>query len=750
MEFLERLNEIKSDIFKKRFPSGWQQIKKITEEAYYLFKDEPANILRAKIFQLVLENIDIDIEDNQLIVGSIEPAFCGSYDLYEDSQLFLKEAEGRDFKVIQKNDPFNLELEKVLEEKEKVIAEEMLVIGKKVTGHAIPDFLMVLGKGLSGIVEEINELKKKTKEVNEINFYEACEISCLAVMDFARRYSELAAEKALNENNPRRKKELERISEICLKVPKYPATNFHEALQSFWFIYTAMHIEQFPNPYAFSVGRFDQFMFPYMQYDLQSGKIKRDDILELLGCLWLKFIFSRHIWAVSQNIILGGKLPGDLDACNYLTELCLEITEILKLPQPSVSFRYFNSVNKKAFKKALELVRAGIGMPSFFNDGSIIPALESEGIKKEDALDYAIAGCQEPFIPGKENARTTGGKFNLVKCLELTLNEGKSFLTDKQLGVITPVVEQIKSFDEFYNNFLQQLDYLLGIMVSAHNKSDYLLSEIKPLPFYSCLVHNCLEKGIDFRANGAIYNSTGVLVHGLGTTADSLAAIKKVVFTDKKMNFRKFTEILKDNFKFDEEFRLYLDNKISKFGNNDNYVDEIASKLFSDFTDILSKYRNYFGGKFRAGFNSPSTHIQYGAVTAATPDGRKEGQPFSYGTGPGQGKCMDGPTSIILSLAKLSQQKATLGTDISLSFDPLSVSTEEKLEKLGALIKSYFYLGGHHLMFNIVDAEILKKAQKNPGNFKDLIVRVHGYSSFFNSLSKDIQDELIERVKCGL
>jgi len=750
MKTLERLNKIKSNILQKKFPSGWKQLEKISQHAYAEYNHLSPLLRQAKIFEEVLKNIDIGIEEEQLIAGSIEPAFSGSYDLYEDSQLFLKNKDGIEFNSLQESDPFNMELNKVISSKEKMLADEKLAIGKRVTGHAIPDFTIVLKKGLIGIINEINDLKNKSGDNDSSDFFDACVISCNAVINFADRFSKLALEAASAESNTKRKKELKKISEICSRVPRYPAASFHEALQSFWFIYTAMHIEQFPNPYAFSIGRFDQFMFPYMRHDLQRKKLKTEEILELLGCLWLKFIFSRHVWAVSQNIVLGGQLPNGRDACNHLTWSCLEITKILRLPQPSVSFRYFNGINEEVFKKALELIRAGIGMPSFFNDLSIIPALISEGTNKEDAADYAIAGCQEPFIPGKENARTTGGKFNLVKCLEITLNKGGSLLTDKQLGEKIPGVGDIKSFDEFYRYFLQQLDYLLEIMVSAHNKSDYLLSKMKPVPFYSCLVHNCLEKGMDFRATGAIYNSTGVLVHGLGTTADSLAVIKKVVFTDKKIDFKKLVKILKNNFEFDEAFRLYLDNKIPKFGNNDNIVDKIASKLFSDVTDILGKHKNYFGGKFRAGFNTPSTHIQYGAVTAATPDGRKKGQPFSYGTGPGQGKCMDGPTSIILSLAKLPHQKATLGTDVSLSFDPLSISTEEKLEKLGALIKSYFNLGGHHLMFNIMDKETLEKAQKSPENFKDLVVRVHGYSSYFNSLSEDIQNELIKRVECGL
>ena len=662
--------------------------------------------------------------------------------MFEDDETNLK--------AYLSNDPFNVELDRSLTEQEKLATKEMLCIGKRVTGHAVPDFSRVIRKGVLNIIDEIEGYKKMQMDREKILFSDACEISLNALIDYAKRYSALVLEMAQNEKDPKRKSELEKISKICIKVPAYPAEDFHEAIQSFWFVYAAMNLEQSPNPYAFSVGRFDSFMYSYLDKDLKSERINIEGALELLGCLWLKFMVGRHCWATSQNILLAGQDEDGKNASNMLTELCIEITKILKIPQPSVAFRYFEGISNDIFRKALDLVKVGIGMPSFHNDSSVIDIMISEGIVLKDARNYAIAGCQEPVVQGKENGRTTGGKFNLVKCLEVSMNSGKSILTGAQLGLLSKLPEEISSYEEFYEVFLRQLDYSISLMASAHNKSDYLLSKYKPVPFLSCLMDDCFKKAKDFRADGAKYNSSGVLVHGLGTTADSLAVIKKAIFEEKLMSFAELVSILKQNFDGNLATRLRFLNKYPKFGNSDEYVDEIAAKLMSDFTDILGKYRNHFGGRLRAGFNTPSTHVHYGAKTAATPDGRLAHEPFSYGTGPAQGRSLEGPTSIIYSMTKLPQYKATLGTDLSISFNPANLNSTENLDKLGALIKAYFAGGGHHIMFNVIKPEVLREAQRNPEKYSDLVVRIHGYSAYFNSLTKEIQDDLIERIESSL
>jgi len=750
MKYQKRLEKIKQDIMKKKYPVSWTGVEEILTLSSPRDIHTSSFLYRANNFSDILKKIDITIESDQLFAGSIEPAFTGSYDLYSDSQYFLAGREGKRLKSFLASDIFDKKLQESLTKSEKIAAEEMIAIGKRVSGHAVPDFKKVLCLGMEGIIFEIEKYKSNIEDKEKKLFYEGCLISCRALINHALRYADMAEKKALEEIDPGRKKELVEISRICRKVPKHPAESFREALQSFWFVYVAMHLEQFPNPYAFSVGRFDSFMLPFFQKDFKKGVIDKETTLELLGCLWLKFMFSKHAWAVSQNILLGGKNSNCVDKDRLLTRLCIEITSILKTPQPSVAFRYHEGEDDSVFYDTLKLVRTGTGMPSFHNDESIINSMVNAGIKRKDAVDYAIAGCQEPVVQGKENGRTTAGKFNLLKCLEVTLNDGKTSISGRQVGLENDYIKNVKTYDQFYREFLRQVDYIFEIMVSAHNKSDHLLAKYKPVPFLSCIMDDCLEKGIDFRADGARYNSSGVLVHGFGSTVDSLAVIKKIIFEEKEYPLQEFSKILRDDFKNNKILQNKLLRKIPKFGDDDDYVDNIAGLLMHDFIKITEKYRNHFNGTYRIGFNTPSIHILYGKKTGATPDGRRSSEPFSYGTGPAKGRCRKGPTAILNSMAKLPQEEATLGTDLSLSVNSMNIKTEENLKKIGTLVKTYFKKGGHHVMFNIISRDTLIAAQKKPEEYEDLVVRVHGYSSYFTSLIKEIQDELIERVECGL
>jgi len=769
-----RLKKIKENIMAKEYPEGWIEIEKIRMASFKEHKDKTAIIKNTLAFKKILEEIHIFIEEEQLIAGNIDCAFNGTYDLYESSYNREVNKLPLDVKEFWENEEYAKRLKNILTEEEKLAAEESLCIGKRVLGHQIPDFEKVLKIGLEGIISEIkkseNNWKKRLEKVvntnlysstednkksilKKIEFLEAMKIALDSCIDFAKRFSELAKSLARLEEkkgNINRKEELLKLAEVCRNVPLKPASSFYEACQSFWLIYTVMHIEQSVNPYAFSVGRLDQFLYPYYKHDIEKGLINYEKAFEILGCLWTKFMVCKPAWAVSQNILLGGQDKEGKDATNELTYLCLDVTRFLKIPQPSVAFRYHRNISDKTMNKILDLMQEGIGMPSIHNDDSFIKSLISENISLRDVREYVIAGCQEPNIPGKENGRTTGGKFNLLKCFELALNNGCSMISGKKMGEKTGDVENFSDFEKFYNAFLKQVKYAVSLMVSAHNKSDNLIAELRPVPFLSLFFDRCIEKGEDVRKSGAVYNFTGVLTHGLGSTADSLAAVKKAVFEDKVLSLRELVEILKNNYEGNEDIRNYLKNMIPKYGNDEEYVDSIVKRVALDFINIVSKNSNAVGGKYRVGFNTPSTHVRYGLNTAATPDGRKKGETLSYGTGPMQGENRKGYTATIRSVNCFSHWKATLGTDISMSLNKSLFLTGEGRDIIKSLIKTHFEMGGHHIMFNVLDSKVLRDAQKNPEKHKDIIVRVHGYSSYFVGLCKDIQEDIISRVESGL
>lgn len=778
-EIENKLRRIKENIMAKEYPEGWVDIEKIKMDSFIENNNKTSAIKNALALKKILEEIDIFIEEEQLLAGSIECTFSGTYDLYESSYGRNIKELPKPMKEFWQNEEYAKRLSSILTDEEKLAVDETLCIGKRVLGHQIPDFEKVLKIGLAGLLGEVREsqidwekrmkqtsdtnsngncnrdyFEKNKKKISErLEFLKAMEITLNASVKFAERFSVLAqglAKVEEKKGNFSRKEELLKLAEVCRRVPLKPAFNFYEACQSFWFIYVIMHIEQSVDPYAFSVGRLDQFLYPYFKQDMEKGLIDYEKAFEILSCLWLKFMVCRQAWAVSQNILLGGQDEEGRDAVNNLTYLCLDITKYLKIPQPSVAFRYHKDISDKTMNKILNLMQEGLGMPSIHNDESFIKSLISENISLRDARNYVIAGCQEPNIPGKENARTTGGKFNLLKCLELTLNNGYSVISGKKIGMQTGEIKAFNSFDKFYNAFLEQVEYAVSLMVSSHNKSDTLIAELRPTPFLSLLFEGCIKKGEDVRRSGTIYNSTGVLTHGLGSTADSLASVKKAAFDDKNFSLEELSQILKKNYNGSEDVRLYLQNKIPKYGNDDEYVDSIAKKVVLDFVNIISKQINAVGGKYRVGFNTPSTNVRYGLNTAATPDGRKRGETLSYGTGPMQGFNRKGYTATIKSIDCFPHYKATLGTDISMSLNKSLFLTSEGRNIIKSLIKTHFELGGHHIMFNVVDSKVLRAAQKNPEKYMDLIVRIHGFSSYFVGLCKDIQEDIISRVEAGL
>ncbi|MBM4080404.1 MAG: hypothetical protein FJ278_11945, partial [Planctomycetes bacterium] len=705
----------------------------------------PTVIQRARIFEHVLANRPIDIGTDEFIVGSINDCFSNSYDLYlggKENPL-SKEAPA-DVKAAWASDPYEKAVKGLLTADEAAAHEEQVCIGKRVTAHIIPDFEKALKAGLGGIIAEAQELRGRAASTDgrfhsPKDFYEAVIISCHAAIALAHRYRDLA-----------RRRGLTRIAEVCDRVPEHPARGFHEALQCVWFVFELVTLEQSPNAYALSVGRLDQFAWPCYERDIASGALTREQALELLEALWLKFMVGRSAWAVSQNILVGGVTADGRDASNELTLLALEATEDLRVPQPSVALRWHPNLPERVVDKALQVLKLGLGIPAIHFDPNVLTAMTRMGYSAEDARNYVIAGCQEFCLPGCDNSRTTAGKLNLAKCLELALNDGVSTVSGKRLGPQTGEPAQLASFEHLLAAFQAQLRFFVDMMVRCHNKSDLLIARERPTPFLSAVMADCLKKGVDVRSDGARWNFSGCLVHGLGTVVDSLFAIKKLVFDEQRVTLVEMAEALRTDWRGQEMLRQLCLHGVAKYGNDDEDVDALAPVVAKMACDDLQARTNAWGGRWKAGFNTPSTHVHYGYATGATPDGRRKGDPLSYGSGPMQGVTRHGPTAIIKSVTRFDHTLAGQGTDLNLSLHPTALEGDDGLAKLRSLIRTLGDRGANHVQVNVVTAKALRDAQQHPEQYADLVVRVHGFSTFFTALARDIQDDLIARTESGL
>lgn len=762
-----RVERLKNAILKKRKFEGWFELERIKMESYRKTVGEPQVLRRAKAFKEMALKIPVSIEKGDLIAGSQEDAFATSYDLfktglddfngYNGYADIYDEVEKVPVELLEEvksfwlNEDYQSRLANLFTPRENMFMSEAVFFVEPVNGHSIADHGKVLKMGYSGIIEEIKAAKEKNRnDLDRQNCYDAMIIACEAIILLARRYSDLARSQAENEPDPQRKTELLEMARICRKVPEHPAETFSEAIQSFWFQWMGQTIEQNPNPYAFSVGRFDQFMFPYYNRDRERGEITPDRATELIQCLWLKFVVGDRSWAVSQNIILGGVDRKGNDAGNELTLLCIEATADLHVNQPSVSVRYHKNISEKLMNKIVKFIKAGMGMPAIHNDEAVIKSQVISGVCEEDARDYTIAGCQEPVVQGMENARTTATWFNMAKCLELALNNGRSGLTGKQLGPETGDPAAFQSLNDVMRAFETQVDYFIEAMVEAHIKVDRLMAEEKPVPFLSTMFDDCIKKGKDFRDSGARYNFSGCLIHGLANVADSFAALKKLVFEENRLSMADVTQALQNNFAGMEDIRRLLLTGAPKYGNDDKYVDSIAGEVVGMLVKKVTAKKNGVGGSFRAGFSTPSTHVLYGQWVAATPDGRKARETLAYGIDPMQGNNKLGPTATMCSANCFPHWQATHGLAFSQALVPATVAGSEGDKKLQSLIEAYFDLGGYYIYFNVVDPKILRDAQKHPEKYQDLIVRVHGMSARFVTLDPIIQKDIITRAENGL
>jgi len=632
---------------------------------------------------------------------------------------------------------------------------------QRAPGHTVLDG-KIYGKGLIGFGKDIERSIERLDFLNDPEAYEkreelqAMKITAEALIRYAERHAEKARELLKKEKSPERRKELKKIAEVCTNVPTNAPRDFWEALQYYWFVHLGVIAEL--NPWdSFNPGRLDQHLYPFYRKGLEDGTLTKEKAKELLQLLWVKFNNQPAppkvgVTAEESNtyndfalINTGGVKIDGSDGVNELSYLILDVVEEMRLPQPSSMVQISKKTPDDFLRRALKIIKTGFGQPSVFNTDEIIQELLRQGKSIEDARNGGASGCVETGAFGKECYILTG-YFNMVKVLEITLNNGIDPRTGQETGIETGNPVEFDSFDELFEAFKKQLNYFVEVKIKGNNVIERLYAEFLPAPFLSLFIDDCIANGKDYNNGGARYNTNYIQGVGLGTITDSLAAITYQVFEEKQVTFEGLLKALKANFKGHEKLRQKLLNKTPKYGNDDEYADGVMKTVFEAYYSAIDGRPNTKGGRYRINLLPTTVHVYFGQLVGATPDGRKAGEPVSEGVSPVQGADRKGPTAVIKSVSKIDHVR-TGGTLLNQKFAPELLADEEGMDKLGFLIRAYFKLDGHHIQFNVVNADTLREAQKHPEKFGDLLVRVAGYSDYFVNLSVELQNEIIGRTE---
>lgn len=632
---------------------------------------------------------------------------------------------------------------------------------QRAPGHTVLDD-KIYKKGMLDFKKEIQASITNLNFYNESNAFEkreelrAMEICCDALISFAHRYSKKLFELASIEKDKQRKNELETLAGICERVPANAPCTFWEALQYYWFVHLGV-ITELNTWDSFNPGRLDQHLYPFYKRDIESGLLTEESAKELLQSFWVKFnnqpappkigVTAAESGTYTDFCLInvGGVTPEGEDATNDLTYVILDVIEEMRLLQPSSMVQVSKKNPDRLLKRAMKIVKTGFGQPSIFNTDAIIQEMLRHGKSLIDARCGGASGCVETGAFGKE-AYILTGYFNLVKVLEITLNNGFDPRTQKQIGIKSGDPNSFNTFDELINAYEQQLNHFINIKIKGNIIIERIYANYMPAPFMSILIDDCILKGKDYNAGGARYNTSYVQGVGLGTITDSLSSIKYNVFDKKNFAMDKLLDVLKNNFKDDKELQNKLLFETPKYGNDDDYTDDITKQIFEIYFNAVDGRPNTKGGHFRINLLPTTSHVYFGSVTGATPDGRFANEPLSEGISPVQGADIHGPTSVIKSASKIDHLR-TGGTLLNQKFTPQLLESDADIEKAVKLIRTYFKLDGHHIQFNVVTAEILREAQKHPEKHRDLIVRVAGYSDYFVDLSEVLQNEIIKRTE---
>lgn len=789
----KRMNSFRENVLEKK-PYICAQRAILATEAYKEHQNQPAVMKRALMLKNILEKMSIYIEDETLIVGNqaasnkdapIFPEYTLEFvidelDKFEkrDGDVFyITEQTKADLRAIApfwENNNLRAKGMALLPEEVSVFMETGFfgMEGKLNSGdaHLAVDYEQLLKLGLIGYEQRVHQLMNSLdlcvpENIDKLVFYKAVLVVIDAVKTYASRFSELAKEKAMLAKG-QRKEELLEISRICAKVPYQPADSFKEAIQSVWFIQLILQIES--NGHSLSYGRFDQYMYPYLQADLDKGVISEDEVVELLDNLWIKTLtinkvrsqahtFSSAGSPMYQNVTIGGQTPDKQDAVNKLSFLVLKSVAQTRLPQPNLTVRYYNGLNPEFLDECIEVMRLGTGMPAFNNDEIIIPSFIDLGVKEEDAYNYSAIGCVETAVPGKWGYRCTGMSYqNFPRILLAVMNDGVDVTSGKRFVEGCGHFKDMKSFEELQSAWDKSIREITRLSVIVENAVDIASQRDVPDILCSALTQDCIGRGKTIKEGGAIYDFISGLQIGIANMADSLAAIKKLVFEEKRITPEQLWKALEDDFTSEENQRIQqmLINDAPKYGNDDDYVDQLVVDAYNSYIDEIKKYPNTrynkgpIGGIRYAGTSSISANVGQGSGTLATPDGRKGHTPLAEGCSPAHAMDKNGPTSVFKSVSKLPTHEITGGVLLNQKVTPQMLATAENKEKLKMMIKTFFNrLDGYHVQYNVVSRDTLIDAQKNPEKHRDLIVRVAGYSAFFNVLSKATQDDIIERTE---
>lgn len=747
---------------------------------------EAVAIRRAKAFKAVCESIPVTVFENELIIGSIgefrrSGIICPEYSwqwVNHEMDSFAARTQDpyridKEAKEVLRNEVFpywkgkSLEetfLSRIHEDTAKLLIDTGIIDNdskwRSAVGEVTADYQdIIFKKGFGGLREEarqkLTEVEPVTPEsLDKIDFYRSAVLVCDGIITLAQRYAQQAVELAKTEEDAHRKAELVEIGRICRKVPENPPETFHEAVQTVWFTQLGSILAE--NSLALNLGRFDQYMYPYYEQDIKAGRITQERAQELIEALWIKL--SEWVWAISsntarffagynsfQNLTVGGRTRTGRDATNELSYMCLEATENVKTHQPGLSVRIHPDSPDEFLLAVCKLIRAGTGFPAVHNDRTGSEMLLAAGLSPEDARDWSNCGCVVPHFR-KIGEWTSAVNINLAAAIEYAVNGGKSRLTGSMMGLPEKSAAEFRSYEEVKAAFFKQLAHLVKHAVIGSVTCQKIHAEIVPRPYLSLLVDGCMDKGRDLSKGGAKYNLGPVLTGiGVADTANSLAMIKKLVFEEEKYTLADICKALAADWEGYEELRQRA-LACPKYGNDDDYVDLIAAEISDFYHQTVGSYTDYFGSPFNSAFMGISNYIPAGSVIGATPDGRKAKSPLTEGVSPHAGTDLTSPTAAMRSVAKLNHDIHSGGTLMNIKLAPELLQSERNLKNLAALIRAYFSLGAFHVQFNVISTATLRKAQERPEEYKDLLVRVAGYSTQFVNLSREAQDAIIART----
>lgn len=731
---------------------------------------------RALSLKAAMEELEIGFEKEELIVGNRTKGVRYGVVFPESGCSWVN----NEFETLptRPQDQFHVREEDIQEFREKIYpywkgksmedvikhhgGQEIQSIAKVVKinqkdhaqGHICPDSALWLKMGPLGLMNQAQE-KLKTCEESQKEFYECVVLVMQGACTFMKRYHDMIMEN-IDEVEEPYQQSLRTVANNCLNLTKRPPETFHEAVQSLWFLFVLLHMES--NASSFSPGRMDQYLYPYYQKDIESGKISMEDALDILECLWLKFnqiVYLRNQnsakyfagFPIGFNIAIGGEDENGNDTYNELSLLCLQCQYDLGLPQPNLSVRLNRNSSHELMQKAIEVVSKGSGMPQFFNDEAIVHALMELGIEKKDALNYAIVGCVELTTHGNNLGWSDAAMFNLNKALELTLNHGKCLLTHEQIGLDLGGLDTYQTFEDLEKAFQRQIDYFIDKMMQCEVIVEKAHQDCLPTAFLSSVIDDCLENGLDVTKGGAKYNLSGIQMIQIANLADSLAAMKQLVYDDQVIDAKELLAALQSDFKGYEIIQTMLLNKVPKYGNDVEWVDRLGAKWAEYFRSRMKDYTNYRGGPYHTGMYTVSAHVPMGENVGASPDGRNALTPLADGgMSPVYGRDLKGPTAVLKSVSRLNNSLTTNGGLLNMKFLPEFFETKNGMNKFENFLRAFVDLKVPHIQFNVVRREDLEDAQIRPQLHKSLTIRVAGYTAYFVELAHKLQDEIIERT----